>query len=55
MRCNGKTGAQKEVHEISGACHKWFKTKAHAIAFIEDWKESFAEVWRREGKKALDR
>jgi hypothetical protein len=25
-----------------------------AEAFIEDWKESFADVWRIEVKKALD-
>jgi len=45
----------EQIHEISGACHKRFKTKVQAEAFIEDWKESFAEVWRREVKQALDR
>jgi hypothetical protein len=29
--------------------------EAQAEAFIEDWKESFADVWRREVKKGLDR
>jgi hypothetical protein len=55
MRCSGRTGALEEIHEISGACHKRFKTEAQAEAFIEGWKESFAEVWSREMKKALDR
>jgi len=40
--------------KISGACHKCFRTEAQAEAFIEDWKESFADVWRIEVKKALD-
>jgi hypothetical protein len=45
----------EEIHEIPGACFKRFKTMAQAEAFIEDWKESFADVWRREVKMALDR
>ena len=44
----------EEIHEIVGACHKRFKTKVQAEAFIEDWKQSFADVWRREVKNALD-
>ena len=44
----------EEIDESSGACHKRFKTKSQAIAFIQDWKESFAEVWCREVKKSLD-
>ena len=55
MRYSGKTGALEEIHEITGACHKRFKTRAQAEAFIEDWKESFADVWRREVRRALDR
>ena len=45
----------KEIQEFQGACHKRFKTKAQAQAFIEDWKESCADMWRSEVKKALDR
>ena len=54
MCCSGKIGALEETHEISSACHKRFKTKAQAEVFIDDWKESFADVWRREVKNALD-
>ena len=43
------------INKISGACHKRFRTEAQAEAFIEDWKESYADVWRVEVKKALDR
>jgi hypothetical protein len=45
----------EQIHEISSACHKRFKTEAQAEAFIEDWEESFADVLRVEVKKALDR
>lgn len=55
MRYRGETGALEEIHEISGACHKRFNTEAQAKAFIEDWKEAFAEVVRREVKEGLDR
>lgn len=55
MRLSGKKETREQVHEISGACHKRFKTKVQAEAFIEDWKEAFAEVWRLEIKRALDR
>ncbi|KAF1850581.1 uncharacterized protein K460DRAFT_412268 [Cucurbitaria berberidis CBS 394.84] len=50
----GPEGASQAVHEISGACHKHFRTKEQAEAFIEDWKETYAEVWRRAVKEALD-
>lgn len=52
---SGKTETLEQIHGISGGCHKRFRTQAQAEAFIEDWKESFAEVWRREIKQALDR
>ena len=42
------------ITKVSGACHKRFKTRDQAEAFIEDWKRSFAEVYLREIKKALD-
>ena len=45
----------EEIQEFQSACHKRFKPKAQAQAFIEDWKESYANVRRSEVKKALDR
>jgi viroplasmin and RNaseH domain-containing protein len=51
---SGPEGALQDIHGISGACHKHFRTKEQAEAFIEDWKETYAEVLRREVKKALD-
>lgn len=54
MHYSGETGASEEVHKISGACYKRFRTEAQAKAFIEDWKESFAEVSRRAIKGKLD-
>ncbi|KAG9235622.1 hypothetical protein BJ875DRAFT_503914 [Amylocarpus encephaloides] len=45
---------EPEVKEISGACHKRFRTRSQAEAFIEDWKESFADVWRRRIREGLD-
>jgi hypothetical protein len=43
-----------KVKEISGACYKRFKTRSQAEAFIEDWKDSFADVWRRAIREVLD-
>jgi hypothetical protein len=54
MWCSGKTGALENVNEISGACYKRFKTEAQAKAFIDDWKQSYTEVWCRELRQALD-
>ncbi|KAL3421822.1 hypothetical protein PVAG01_05978 [Phlyctema vagabunda] len=45
---------EQEVKEVSGACHKRFRTRSQAEAFIEDWKDSFADVWRRKIREALD-
>ncbi len=42
------------MKEVSGACHKRFRTRSQAEAFIEDWKDSFADVWRRKIREALD-
>jgi hypothetical protein len=41
MSCSG---TEPEVKDISGACHKRFRTRAQAEAFVEDWKESYADV-----------
>lgn len=35
-------------------CYKRFETRHEADAFIEDWKQSFADAYRWEIKKALD-
>lgn len=55
MRCSGDTGASEQVDEVSGACHKRFKTEAQAEAFIDDWKEAYADVVRRAVKQQLDK
>ena len=44
----------EEIHEVSGACHKRFRTREQAEAFMEDWIKTYAEVWRREMKKKLN-
>ena len=51
--CSGK--AEPEVKYVSGECHKRFRTLDQAEAFIEDWKETFADVYRGAIKDALDR
>lgn len=48
-------GAFEAIHEISGACHKCFRTEAQAKAFIEHWKESYAEVVRQAVRERLDK
>ena len=45
---------EPEVKEITGACYKRFRTRSQAEAFIEDWEESFADVWRRAIREGLD-
>lgn len=42
------------MKEVSGACHKRFKTQQQAEDFIEDWKQSFTEAYAMELKRALD-
>ena len=42
------------VNGFPDACYKQFKTRHEADAFIEAWKTSFADTYRREIKKALD-
>lgn len=36
------------------ACHEKFKTKQQANAFIQDWKESVASIYKDAILKALD-
>jgi len=45
----------EEIHEVPGACYKRFRTQEQAEAFIEDWKEAYAEIWRRAVKEGLDK
>ena len=45
----------EEIHEVPGACYKRFRTQKQAEAFIEDWKEAYAEIWRRAVKEGLDK
>jgi hypothetical protein len=42
------------IDTYKGACHQSFRTEAQAQAFIEDWKESMAEVCRMAVKEKLD-
>ncbi|KAE8395827.1 hypothetical protein BDV23DRAFT_144886 [Aspergillus alliaceus] len=46
---------EPKVKGYSGACYKHFRTRAQAEAFIEDWKNAYADVCRREIKAELDR
>ncbi|EER44044.1 conserved hypothetical protein [Histoplasma capsulatum H143] len=50
----GKSGAEEEVKRFPGACHKVFRSRAQAEAFIEDWKNSYADIWWRAIREALD-
>jgi hypothetical protein len=53
MKFSGANGASEATQGISGACHKYFETKAQAKAFLEDWKESSAEIRRRMAREEL--
>jgi hypothetical protein len=48
----GPDGAQVEVDEFSGSCHKRFPTRRQAEEFIDEWKDQWllaaALVLRRE-------
>ncbi|KFY37956.1 hypothetical protein V495_06827 [Pseudogymnoascus sp. VKM F-4514 (FW-929)] len=50
----GSEGAEPNVKQTPGACYKRFGTRDQAESFIEDWKETFADVWRRAIIKGLD-
>ncbi|KAJ5523287.1 hypothetical protein N7513_012831 [Penicillium frequentans] len=50
----GKTGSEKEVKKVTGSCHKRFRTRAQAEAFIEDWNETCAEIWSKPINKEPD-
>lgn len=51
---NELSEAKLEVERFFDACHKRFETRDQAEAFIENWKQSFADTYRTEIKKALD-
>ena len=44
----GDWGKPTYVDGFPGACHECFMTRHEAERFVEYWKESLAEVWRRE-------
>lgn len=50
----GYSETEREVTGFSDACYQRFGTRAEAEGFIEDWKESFADVWRRAIREGLD-
>jgi hypothetical protein len=52
--CSGQGGAKEKVEKVRGNCHRSFKTRAQAEAFMKDWKDSFAEVCRQLVREALD-
>ncbi len=41
---SGRKGSEREVDEVSGNCHKHFKTQEHAEVFIEDWKQTVIDL-----------
>ncbi|KAF2135166.1 uncharacterized protein K452DRAFT_293426 [Aplosporella prunicola CBS 121167] len=51
----GDDGAKIPADKHPGACHKSFRTKAQAEAFIEDWKSMFAEICKQKIRSELDR
>lgn len=55
IECSGGKGACEETAKAPNACHKQFRTEAQAEAFIEDWKEAYAEVVYRAVKEGLGR
>ena len=54
MRHSELGGAFVETDKWKGACHKSFRTKAQAEAFIQDWENSLADVCRMEAKQKLE-
>ncbi|CAI6226428.1 unnamed protein product [Periconia digitata] len=51
----GDKGAFEETDKAPYACHKHFRTEAQAEAFIEDWKEAYAEVIYRAVKEGFSK
>src|SRR6185312_10233700 len=52
---SGEGGSEPKITEVPGACHKRFRTQDQAQAFIEDWKQALADVYREAIKTALDK
>lgn len=46
--------AKGAVEGITSACHQRFDTEEEAKKFIEDWKDAYAEIWRRAIRQGLD-
>lgn len=38
----------------TSACHESFSTEQEAEQFIENWKDAYADTWRRAIRQALD-
>jgi len=51
--CSG--GTEPKVTEVSSNCHKYFRTRAQAEAFIEDWKQTVASIYEKAIREALDK
>ncbi|KAL1868930.1 hypothetical protein Daus18300_005766 [Diaporthe australafricana] len=50
----GEQGSKQQVTEMSGSCHKRFRTQQQAEDFIKDWKETVASLYLAAIKNALD-
>ena len=46
--------AEAATEGFSGACHKRFNNELEAKAFIEDWKDGYANTWQRAIRQGLD-
>ncbi|KAF2011977.1 hypothetical protein BU24DRAFT_267167 [Aaosphaeria arxii CBS 175.79] len=51
----GEAGAKDDTDQFNHTCHKHFRTEAQAKAFIEDWKNAYADVVCRATVEALER
>lgn len=51
---SGKKGSEREVHEVSGNCHKFFRSQEQAEAFLEDWKQTVVDLYCTSMMKALN-
>jgi len=45
---------EEAVTGFRSACHQKFDTGHEAKQFIEEWKDAYADIWRRAIRRALD-
>lgn len=45
---------EPKVTKITSAYYKRFRTRSQIEAFVEDWKDSIADAWRRAIPEGLD-